>query len=122
MIREMSRMEDKGKAILDAVALAGAEYALPRIQSAIPVGDDNSARLRDNLKAVKSRRKTKTKSSAQVVVGAKAAEYGFHLETGHMTKSGQHVPAKPFIRNTVDSENEAIGRAMGEAFIKGVGL
>lgn len=122
MVREMSRMEDKGKSVLDAVALAGAEYANPKIRAAVPVNDEDSQHLRDNIKTVKSRRKNKTKSSAQVTVGAKAAEYGFHLEAGHMTQDGQHVPARPFIRATVDKESDAIGAAMGEAFIRGVGL
>lgn len=122
MIRDMSRMADKGKAVLDKVALAGAEYAQPKIRDAVPVGDEDDQHLRDNLKVKQTKRKNRTKSSAQVEVGAKAAAYGFHLETGHMTKSGQHVPGKPFIRNTIDSESEAIGRVMGEVFIKEVGI
>jgi len=122
MIRDISRMADKGKAILDKVALAGAEYAQPKIQAAVPVGGEDNTHLRDNLKVKQTKRKNKTKSSAQVEVGAKAADYGFHLEVGHMTKSGQHVPAKPFIRNTIDSESESIGRVMGEVFIREVGL
>jgi HK97 gp10 family phage protein len=122
MIADMKKMQDKGKSILNAVAMAGATYTLPRIKTAIPIGNEDDAHLKDNIKTKKVAKKSPVRSSALVEVGAKDAEYGMHLEVGHRTPKGGHVPAHPFIRNTIDADSEEIGRVMGEAFIKGVGI
>jgi HK97 gp10 family phage protein len=123
MIADMKKMQDKGKGILNAVAMSGATYALPKIKEAIPPGDDeDTTHLKDNIKTKKSAKKSDVKSSAVVEVGAKAAEYGMHLEVGHRTPKGGHVPAHPFIRNTIDADSEAIGRVMAEEFIRKVGI
>ena len=41
------------------------------------------------------------KTSAEVSVGAK---YGIPLELGWMSKAGNHVPARPFLRPAVEKE------------------
>ncbi len=122
MISDMKKMQDKGKSVLNAVAMAGAEYALPRIKTAIPIGNEDDAHLKDNIKTKKGSKKSPLKSSALVEVGAKVAEYGMHLEVGHRTQKGGHVPARPFIRNTIDDDSEDIGRVMAEEFIRKVGI
>ena len=122
MIADMKKMQDKGKSVLNAVAMAGAEYALPKIKNAIPVGSEDDTHLKDNIKAKKMAKKSDVKSSAVVEVGAKAAEYGMHLEVGHRTPKGGHIPAHPFIRNTIDADSEEIGRVMAEEFIRKVGI
>ena len=122
MIADMRKMQDKGKSVLNAVAMAGATYALPRIKNAIPIGSEDDTHLKDNIKTKKVSKKSPVKSSALVEVGAKAAEYGMHLEVGHRTPKGGHVPAHPFIRTTIDADSDEIGRIMGEEFIRKVGI
>jgi HK97 gp10 family phage protein len=122
LINDIKKMQDKGKSVLDAVAMAGANYAKGPVQSAIPVSSEDGKHLRDNTKPKKMRKKNPLKSSALLDVGGSKTPYGFNLETGHMTKKGKHVPANPFMRSTIDKESENIGRVMGEEFIKRVGV
>ena len=55
------------------------------------------------------------KTSAQVTVGAK---YGVPLELGWMSKSGNHVPARPFLRPAVEKEAPAFQAAV-KVILKG---
>jgi len=126
VIDEFKTMPDKGKAVLDDAAMAGANYTLPLIQAAIPLNSQDDIHLKNSLKAKKLKKKSLVKSKAAVVVGARSANYGFHLETGHrvQTDDGRsfEVPAKPFIRNTVDPINDKISEVMAEELLRGVGL
>ena len=127
MIDEMKKMSDKGKAILDDVAKVGAQFSLSPVRNAIPLGDESGVNeanehLKNTIKVKKVRRTSKVKSSALLEVGKDGTEYGFHLETGHVTKSGKYVSPRPFIRATIDNMSEEIGRVMGEEFIKRVGV
>ena len=122
MINELKKMDDKGKAVLGDVAMAGAKYAQQPVISAIKIGNDDDRHLRDNVKTKKVRRTNKVKSSALLDAGNSKTPYGFHLETGHITKKGKHVPATPFMRATIDRESENIGRVMSEEFIRRVGI
>lgn len=122
LINEFKKMDDKGKAVLDDVAMAGAKYAQNPVINAIKLNTEDDKHLRDNVKTKKVRRKSKVKSSALLDAGNSKTPYGFHLETGHITKKGKHVPARPFMRATIDKESENIGRVMGEEFIRKVGV
>jgi HK97 gp10 family phage protein len=117
LIKDLKKMADKGKSALDAAALAGAEYAKPRIQQAIKLGTEDDIHLRDNIKVKKSRRKHRFKSSAFVEVGKKSVDYGFHLETGT-----SKTKAQPFMRDTVDKNAEQIAEEMGKTWVEKVGL
>ena len=55
------------------------------------------------------------KTSAEVSVGAK---YGIPLELGWMSKSGNHVPARPFLRPAVEKEAPAFQAAV-KVILKG---
>jgi hypothetical protein len=122
VLNELKKMDDKGKAILDDVAMAGANYAQNPVIKAIKPNTEDDRHLIDNVKTKKVRRKNKVKSSALLDAGSGKTPYGFHLETGHVTKKGKRVPAVPFMRSTIDRESENIGRVMGEVFIKKVGV
>jgi HK97 gp10 family phage protein len=122
LINDIKKMQDKGKSVLDAVAMAGAEYAQNPVKSAIKPSTEDDKHLRDNVKTKKLKKKNPLKSSALLDAGGGKTPYGFHLETGRITKKGKHVPAVPFMRSTIDRESENIGRVMGEVFIKKVGV
>ena len=122
LINEIKKMDDKGKAVLDDVAMAGAKYAQNPVTNAVPLNNEDDKHLKNNVQTKKVRIKNKVKSSALLEAGDNKTEYGFHLETGHVTKSGKHVPPVPFMRATIDRESEEIGRVMGEEFIKRVGV
>ena len=115
MIQQIKQIDDRGKAILDKAAMAGAEYAEPKIRQAVPVGDADGRHLRDAIKSKKSRKKSKVKSSASVNVGKSSSPYGFHLEAGTKKMDG-----KKFIRDTVDHEHLKIAEAMANKFIEGL--
>jgi hypothetical protein len=55
------------------------------------------------------------KTSAEVSVGAK---YGIPLELGWMSKAGNHVPARPFLRPAVEKEAPAFQAAV-KVILKG---
>ena len=55
------------------------------------------------------------KTSAEVNVGAK---YGIPLELGWMSKAGNHVPARPFLRPAVEKEAPAFQAAV-KVILKG---
>jgi hypothetical protein len=55
------------------------------------------------------------KTSAEVFVSAK---YGVPLELGWMSKSGNHVPARPFLRPAVEKEAPAFQAAV-KVILKG---
>jgi len=57
------------------------------------------------------------KTSAEVKVNAK---YGVPLELGWMSKSGNHVPARPFLRPAVEKEAPAFQAAV-KVILKGKG-
>ena len=55
------------------------------------------------------------KTSAEVSVGAK---YGIPLELGWISKAGNHVPARPFLRPAVEKEAPAFQAAV-KVILKG---
>ena len=55
------------------------------------------------------------KTSAEVSVGAK---YGIPLELGWMSRGGNHVPARPFLRPAVEKEAPAFQAAV-KVILKG---
>ena len=55
------------------------------------------------------------KTSAEVLVDAK---YGIPLELGWMSKAGNHVPARPFLRPAVEKEAPAFQAAV-KVILKG---
>lgn len=106
--KALAALGEKGKDLLHEAVNKGAEYLHPKLKNNIKVGnDEDNAHLRDTVRLSKAKRKKSTKQTALVKIGGiKGVEYPMHLETGHMTKGGKHIPAKPYIRSAAD-ENAA---------------
>lgn len=104
----LAALGEKGKDLLHEAVNKGAEYLQPKLKNNIKIGNDNdNAHLRDTVRLSKAKKKKSTKQTAIVKIGGiKGVEYPMHLETGHMTEDGKHVPAKPYVRNAAD-ENAA---------------
>ena len=117
VVRELKKLEDRGKSKLLDAAVAGAEFLKPKIQAAIPVNNEDSRHLRDNIKIVKGRRKKATNQSANVEVGRKSVDYGFHLEAGT-----QHMEGRKFMRNTADRYAEEVANVVTKKFLDSLGV
>ncbi len=121
LIKEFKAMPKRGKARLAGAVNKGAGKLAPKIRQATPVGTEDGKHLRDNIKVRKAKGKT-AKATAEVYISGKSTDYGFHVETGHLTKGGRHIPAKPFMRNTTDANAEEIATIVAEEILDGVGV
>ena len=109
--QQLTALGEKGKDLLHEAVNKGAEYLEPKIKSSIKPGndDDDTIHLRDTVRISKAKRKKTSKQTATIKIGGlKGAEYPMHLETGHMTQDGKHVPAKPYVRQAVDQNAERV--------------
>jgi len=107
--------------ILDEAALAGATIAFEDAKRRAPVKTGN---LKASLKLNKPRAnkdRQKKRSSASVGFNYKKAYYLPFVELGHKTKSGEHVPAKPFLRPAIDKNKKTIAEAVNKAISDALG-
>lgn len=126
LIKELRQMDDRGKAVLNDVALEGAQYAAPLLSGTIPRSPDNK-HIKDKVKVKLNKRKTKYKSMASVTIGsaAKGFNYAFHYETGHkMTLADgsiKYVPPAKTVRRKFDQIKGRIADKMRDTFIAKAG-
>lgn len=118
----LAEFSEKGKTVMHEAVNKGAEALRPKIQSAIKIGSDDDVHLRYHIKIKKAKAKKTVKQYADIVIGTASADYGFHLETGHITKSGRHVPARPYIRSTTDRESEDIAGMVVDHILDRMGV
>ena len=117
VIQELKKLEDNGKSKLLDAAVAGCEFLKPKIQDAIPINNEDDRHLRDNIKVVKGRRKKSTNQSANIEVGKRSVDYGFHLEAGT-----QHMEGRKFMRNTADKYAEEVANIVTKKFLDSLGV
>lgn len=126
IIRDLRRLDDRGKSILNDVALSGAQFAAPQLANTIPPSDDDK-HIKDKVKAKSNKRKSKYTAAASVTIGsaAKGYNYAFHYETGYkMTlKDGsiKRVPPAKTVRRKFDQIKRQIADHMGNEFVQRVG-
>lgn len=126
LIRELRQMDDNGKAVLNDVALEGAQYAAPQLANSIPRSPDDK-HIKDKVKVKLNKRKTKYKSSATVTIGsaAKGFNYAFHYETGYskVLADGtiKRVPPSKTVRNKFDRIKNQIADKMEDTFVTKAG-
>lgn len=101
---------EQSKDLLHEAVNKGAEYLQPKLKNNIKVGkEEDSVHLRDTVRLSKAKKKKTTKQTAIVKIGGiKNVEYPMHLETGHMTEDGKHVPAKPYVRSAADENAQKV--------------
>ena len=101
---------EQSKDLLHEAVNKGAEYLQPKLKNNIKAGkEEGSVHLRDTVRLSKAKKKKSTKQTALVKIGGiKGVEYPMHLETGHMTEDGKHVPAKPYVRNAADENAQKV--------------
>lgn len=126
LIKELRQMDDRGKAVLNDVALEGAQYAAPLLSGAIPLSPDNK-HIRDKVKVKLNKRKSKYTAAASVTIGsaAKGYNYAFHYETGYKItlKDGsiKRVPPAKTVRRKFDQIKGRIADKMRDTFIAKAG-
>jgi hypothetical protein len=124
-VREMfERMADKGKGILHEAVNKGAEYLEPKIKNSIKTGnDDDNTHLRDTVRMGRAKPSKKAKQTAVIRIGGiKDVEYPMHLETGHMTEDGRHIPARPYIRSTADEHQAKVADIVIDYIFDSLGM
>lgn len=101
---------EQSKDLLHEAVNKGAEYLQPKLKNNIKAGkEEDSVHLRDTVRLSKAKKKKTTKQTAIVKIGGiKGVEYPMHLETGHMTENGKHVPAKPYVRSAADENAQKV--------------
>ncbi len=122
IVAELARMPEVGKDILHEAVNKGAEYLLPKIQQKVPVNNDDDVHLKDNIKLSKAKRQKSVKQTATVKISGKDADYGFHVETGHMSIKGRHIPANPFMRSTTDANADKAAQIVVEHILDRIGV
>lgn len=96
--RRLHALQALGPAGIAAVKAANevnAREFASAVAQVVPVGDDEKregARLASTIQVLPG----KWSTSMQVSIGGPEAPYALHLEAGHMTKSGKHVPGRPY--------------------------
>lgn len=125
-IKEMfEKMGEQAKETLHEAVNKGAEYLQPRIRNGIVLGneDDDTLHLRNTVRLSKAKKGRWKKQTALVRIGGiKKIEYPMHLETGHMTEDGRHIPARPYIRSTADMHQEKVAEIVVDHILRSVGL
>lgn len=124
LVDEFTAMPEKAKDTLHEAVNKGAEYLKPKIQSNIKPGkDDDNKKLRNTVRVSKAKRRKSIKQTATVRIGGiKDVEYPMHLETGHMTEDGKHIPARPYIRSASDNNQEKVADIVANYILDSMGL
>ena len=117
VLASFKKLGDDSKLILHAAVNKGAEVLAPKIKSNIPVGSDDDIHLKDAIKISKAKPKKALRQSANIIVGKKSAEYGFHVETGR-----KGVPPNPFMRSTTDQYQATISDIVANEILDRLGL
>jgi len=117
VLAAFKKLGDDSKIVLHAAVNKGAEQLEPLIKSNIPVGSLDDIHLRDSIKISKAKPKKTLKQSANIIVGKKQADYGFHVETGR-----KGVPPKPFMRSTTDKHQDQIADTVANEILDRLGL
>jgi HK97 gp10 family phage protein len=122
IIKELAAMPEKGKDVLHEAVNQGAEYLQPKIRNRVPLSSEDDVHLKDHIKISKAKRKKTIKQTALVRISGKNADYGFHVETGHLTQAGRHIPANPFMRSATDENAEKVAEIAVEHILKRMGV
>lgn len=117
VLAAFQKLGDDSKLVLHAAVNTGAEALAPKIQANIPVGSSDDVHLRDAIKVSKAKPKKTLKQSANINVGKKSADYGFHVETGR-----KGVAPKPFMRSTTDQYQNEIAEMVANEILDRLGL
>lgn len=117
VLDKFKEMEDDAKLILHEAVNKGAEKLASLIKSNIPNGSSEDLHLRDAIKISKAKPKKTVRQSANINVGKKQADYGFHVETGR-----KGVTPKPFMRSTTDQHQGEIADIVVDVIFERLGL
>ena len=88
-----SRLSPALKAQMKADNGKSADEFMKLVARNIPRGDPKDGHLADSLKKEDA---TRSETGVAVSIGDAAHPYPMHLEGGHRTANGKHVPGKPF--------------------------
>lgn len=91
----LSRLGTAGVAAVLAANQINAREFASSVSQIVPIGDDEK-REGEHLVSTLAIGEGKTPTATKVSIGGPEAPYVLHLEAGHMTKSGKHVPGRPF--------------------------
>lgn len=121
---KFEQMAEKSKELLHAAVNKGAEYLQPKIKNGIKLGTDDEKHLRDTVRLSKAKPKKNAKyQTARIRIGGiKGIEYPLHLEVGHMTEDGRHIPARPYIRSTSDAYQEKVADIVIDTLFDSLGM
>lgn len=117
VLKAFEKLGEDSKLVLHAAVNKGAEQLAPLIKAKIPFDTESDIHLRDAIKVSKAKPKKTLEQSANINVGKKSADYGFHVETG---RNG--VPAKPFMRSTTDQHQAEIAETVANEILDRSGL
>lgn len=117
VLAAFDKLGDDSKLVLHAAVNKGAEVLAPKIKANIPVGSENDVHLRDAIKISKAKPKKTLKQSANINVGKKQADYGFHVETGR-----EGVSPRPFMRSTTDQHQAEIADIVANEILDRLGV
>lgn len=117
VLKAFEKLGDDSKLVLHAAVNKGAEQLAPLIKANIPVGSEDDIHLRDAIKISKAKPKKTLKQSANINVGKKSADYGFHVETGR-----KGVSPRPFMRSTTDQHQAEIAETVANEILDRLGL
>jgi len=83
----------EGKSVLKAANAKSAREFMALVRTACPRDEDEGGHLIDTLEQT-----DRGEAGVVVSIGREGGRFGYplHLEAGHKTKSGKHVPPKPF--------------------------
>lgn len=112
LAKELKSMEDGASSVLLKGAKAGGEIALEDARRNCP---EDTGALKASLKLTDGK-VTATKATIQVDYD-KALKYGTHVELGARGR-----PANPFLRKTVDDNQDKINEAIVKEISKALGV
>ena len=111
LVKKLKEMDDAAGDVLMKAAMEGGEIVLEEARRNCPVDTGN---LRNSLKLTKDKQ-TKTKATVKIDFD-KTLKYGTHVELGT-----QHHPAQPFLRASVDDNQNTINVEITDTVSDAVG-